>query len=117
MISLLSAVAALTMLIQQTLTMDATHYGTSYNGRTTACGTTYWSDDHTIAASGLHANGQPIWPCWTKLYIEGSHGDLEVTVVDRCRGCGYTKLDLSEAGVQQLCGQIATCRNVRVTPA
>lgn len=113
MFGLLSAVALLTSTLTQTLTMDATHYGYSYHGNRMGCpgAGTYNSYDPTIAAVGYNT-----WSCGTELLVEGSHGDLIVTVKDTCPGCGSKLIDLSEAGVQIVCGGVHTCRNVRVTP-
>lgn len=91
-------------------TMTATHYGESYNGRGTYCGTTYWSMDTTIVALG------PVYyssyPCGTAVTVTGPSGSIQASVQDRCGGCTY-QIDLSEAGITAVCGSLGSCE-VRV---
>lgn len=115
MINLLSTII---ILLQQSTTMSATHYGTSYQGRQMACvrGDTYQSNDPTIAAVGPTYR-YSIWPCGTQLHIQGPAGEQLVVVRDYCPGCSNyypEKIDLSEAGVLQVCGGIHSC-TVQVT--
>lgn len=94
---------------QETLT--ATHYGESYNGRGTYCGTTYWSMDTTIVALGPAFYSSH--PCGTTVTIVGTVGTILATVQDRCGGCTY-QVDLSEAGIIAVCGSLGSCQ-VEVT--
>lgn len=114
MINVLSYLVVLT----QSVVMGATHYGESYNGRQMACvrGDLYSSNDANIAAVGpTYRYGA--WPCGTNLEVQGPHGTIMVTVRDYCPGCSSyypEKIDLSEAGIQVVCGGIHSC-NVTVT--
>lgn len=114
---MINFLATLSMLLQSVV-MGATHYGESYNGRQMACvrGDTYSSNDTNIAAVGPTYR-YDAWPCGTQLEVQGPAGTIQVTVRDYCPGCSSyypEKIDLSEAGVLQVCGGIHSC-NVTVT--
>lgn len=88
----------------------ATHYGTSYNGSPLGCAGygTYSSSDTTILAVGYPYSLQ--WPCGAVLELEGPDGrSLTVIRQDTCPGCGSGLLDLSEAGITQVCGGLGGC--------
>lgn len=86
-----------------------THYGESYNGQPLGCGTgTYDSGDPSIIAVGPAQYRD--WPCGTVLVLRGPAGELRGVRQDACPGCGVNHLDLSEAGIAQVCGKGAgTC--------
>jgi hypothetical protein len=88
----------------------ATHYGVAYNGRTLGCGTGYYTSDNiSILAVGPSRNSE--WPCGTLLQICGPLACNLVTRHDACPGCSRNVVDLSEAGLDLLCGyQTSTCR-------
>lgn len=88
-----------------------THYGESYNGQRMGCGGIYSSNDTTIAAVGYPYNAA--WPCGTVLELEGPAGSLVVIRQDTCPGCGAGLIDLSEAGIIEVCGSLGGC-TVRV---
>lgn len=96
---------------------SATYYGHAgyYNGRTMACGGTYWASDPTIVAVG-YSRAQEL-PCGAQVLIEGPAGSLIATVSDRCPGCGHNTFDLSDEGNRQVCGVPAhTCTVVVSRP-
>lgn len=97
----------------QDVTFRATHYGESYNGRPLGCTGmgVYSSNDSSIAAVGYPYS--QTWPCGTVLELEGPAGTLTVIRQDTCPGCGADLIDLSEAGITQVCGSLGGCR-VRV---
>jgi expansin (peptidoglycan-binding protein) len=89
-----------------------THYGVTYNGYTMGCGPnpeTYTSDNPTIIAVSPADAGN--WPCGTSLRVCGPSGCIIGVRVDACPGCGPYHLDLSEAGIDKVCGdQGAVCK-------
>lgn len=95
--------------VQAQQTLRATHYGTSYNGSPLGCPGygTYSSSDPSIAAVGPPYYSQ--WPCGTVLELEGPAGTLVVIRQDSCPGCGSELIDLSEAGILQVCGSLGGC--------
>lgn len=90
-----------------------THYGYGYNGQSMGCYpyAPYSSSDTTIAAVGYPYT--EVWPCGTVLQLEGPAGSLTVIRQDTCPGCGAGMIDLSEAGLIQVCGSLGGC-TVRV---
>jgi hypothetical protein len=92
----------------------ATHYGYGYNGSPMGCYpyAPYNSSDTTIAAVGYPYTAQ--WPCGATVELEGVDGRrLTVIRQDTCPGCGAGMIDLSEAGLIQVCGSLGGC-TVRV---
>jgi hypothetical protein len=87
-----------------------THYGVSYNGFPLGCtGLPYSSENETIIAVGPMHEGA--WPCGTQLRICGTAGCIVGVRQDSCPGCGPYVLDLSEAGINLVCGdQASVCR-------
>jgi hypothetical protein len=87
-----------------------THYGVSYNGNRMGChGTPYSSENETIIAVGPADYGE--WPCGTTLRVCGPTGCVVGFRQDSCPGCGPNHLDLSEAGINTVCGdQAHVCR-------
>ena len=88
-----------------------THYGESYNGQRMGCGGIYYSSDISIAAVGYPYS--TAYPCGAVLELEGPGGTLTVIRQDTCPGCGSGLIDLSEAGIIQVCGSLGSC-TVRV---
>jgi hypothetical protein len=88
----------------------ATHYGVAYNGRTLSCGTGYYTSDNlTILAIGPSRHYE--WPCGTYLQVCGPLDCNLVVRHDSCPGCGRNLIDLSEAGLDYVCGyNTSTCR-------
>lgn len=85
----------------------ATHYGFEYNGRRMGCGDIYHSYDASIAAVALSIDKE--WPCGTQLEVIGPAGSIVVTRTDSCPGCSRNMIDLSESGIELVCGGIFTC--------
>ena len=80
-----------------------THYGESYNGQVLGCGGGYYSSDNaTIVAVG--PGRASAWPCGTMLQICGPVSCALAVRQDSCPGCSPYVLDLSEAGIGQVCG-------------
>ena len=80
-----------------------THYGESYNGQVLGCGYgSYSSTDATIVAVGPARSGS--WPCGTVLQICGPVKCTLAMRQDSCPGCSPYVLDLSEAGIGEVCG-------------
>ena len=88
----------------------ATHYGVAYNGRTLGCGTGYYtSENPSILAVGPTRSYE--WPGGTVLEICGHLACNLVVRQDACPGCSRNVVDLSESGLDMLCGyQTSTCR-------
>lgn len=103
-----------------------THYGESYNGGTLGCGNygnalaksrlyggvgdgIYRSSDPTIAAALQLPDGTRAYACGAVLDIVGSAGGIRVVVGDTCPGCAWNHIDLSEAGIEAVCGGRYTC--------
>lgn len=89
----------------------ATFYGYEYNGRRMGCGDIYYSSNPQIAAVDPTHYG--VWSCGTQLEVIGPAGSIIVTRTDSCPGCSSNMIDLSESGIESVCGIIATC-NVTV---
>jgi hypothetical protein len=87
-----------------------THYGVSYNGSPMGCdGTLYTSENPTIIAVGPALDYD--WPCGTQLRICGPVDCMVGMRQDSCPGCTAYVLDLSEAGINLVCGdQAEVCR-------
>ena len=86
-----------------------THYGVGFQGQTMGCEAAGPYDTHNpwiiavAPSSGLH--------CGDLVYISGPAGANTGIVLDTCGGCGPTNLDLSEAGIERICGpEAGTCR-------
>lgn len=94
------------MTLSLSMEFRATHYGESFNGRGMYCGGTYWSSDKTIVAVGPAHYGD--LPCGTQLIVEGPVGTIDAVVQDHCGGC-TTQIDLSEAGIIEVCGSLGGC--------
>lgn len=87
-----------------------THYGESYNGQPLGCtGRPYSSSDATIAASAWRPDGSRPYRCGQLLYVAGPAGGITVTVQDACPGCAWNHIDLSESGIEAVCGGRFTC--------
>src|SRR3989344_4157679 len=84
----------------------ATHYGESYNGQPLGCGTGEYSSDNPEILAVSPSRYQE-WPCGTRLRITNPANSaiLEVVRHDACPGCGHNTIDLSEKGLDILCGQ------------
>lgn len=90
-----------------TSTYRATHYGISYQGQTMGCGGRYDTNNPAILAVGppLYAST----PCGTQFQITGPAGTIIVQRTDSCPGCSNQLIDLSEAGITQVCGSLGSC--------
>lgn len=88
---------------------EATRYGESYNGLPLGCGTgDYSSGDTDIVAVGPARYAD--WPCGTGFTICGSNSCILAHRQDACPGCGANHLDLSEAGIEAVCGpEVGRC--------
>lgn len=92
-----------------------THYGTSYNGQVLGCGYgDYSSDDPTIVAVGPSRSAS--WPCGTLLQICGPVKCMIAMRQDSCPGCSAYVLDLSEAGIGEVCGAATDVCQATVNP-
>lgn len=90
-------------------TYRATHYGTSYQGQTMGCGGRYNTTDTTILAVPPSLYNIP---CGTQFQITGPAGTIIVQRTDSCPGCDRSSprmIDLSEAGIIQVCGSLGSC--------
>jgi hypothetical protein len=87
-----------------------THYGVSYNGSPMGCyGYPYTSENTTIIAVGPVQDD--VWPCGTQLRVCGPAGCIVGMRQDSCPGCTSYGLDLSESGINLVCGdQAHVCR-------
>lgn len=68
---------------------------------------TYNTNDVTIIAVGPAYYAQ--YPCGTPLLIEGQAGSIIGVRKDSCPDCTY-QIDLSEAGIRQVCGSLGSCQ-------
>jgi hypothetical protein len=91
----------------------ATHYGVGYEtGEScghpgTPCGLgctgePYRSGDASIVAVGAVLNA--VAPCGTPIQVCGAAGCIDGVRVDSCGGCTGYWVDLSEAGIESVCG-------------
>jgi hypothetical protein len=93
--------------------IKVTHYGIDYNGLTLGCGNGYYtSENETIVAVGPERHSE--WPCGTPLQICGPYGCISASRQDACPGCSANVLDLSEAGIDRVCGDNASVCNAQV---
>ena len=88
------------------LGFHATHYGVSYNGGSLGCGTGEYSSTNERILAAPPARDKE-WPCGTVLRITNpANGQsIEVERHDSCPGCGPNTVDLSESGLDILCGK------------
>lgn len=93
---------------------SATHYGASFNGSPMGCGGVYSSSDATIIAVSPARYAE--WPCGTSLQVCGAAGCIVGLRKDACPGCGPNQIDLSEAGLAQVCGPAASSCSVTIKP-
>ena len=90
-------------------TYQATHYGTSYQGRTMANGQPYDTNNTRILAVPPSMYSVPMG---TRFTVTGPAGSIEVERTDSCPGCDTRTprlLDLSEAGIIAVCGSLGSC--------
>lgn len=88
----------------------ATHYGISYQDQPLGCGTgVYQTDDPSIVA--VSPERYRDWPCGTLLRVCGRGGCISAIRQDACPGCAVNQLDLSEYGIDIVCGapESSTC--------
>jgi hypothetical protein len=77
--------------------------GRNYEGRRMGCsGAPYRSADASIVAVGPERYRE--WPCGTALRVSGPAGSIVVVRQDACPGCSANHVDLSEAGIETVCG-------------
>ena len=99
--------------ISSTIEGIATHYGYSYSGQTMGCGGVYSPSDPRIIAVGTAREG--VWGCGALLNVCGSGGCVVGIRQDSCPGCGRNHLDLSEAGIADVCGVGAEVCDITIT--
>jgi hypothetical protein len=71
------------------------------------CGGVYDTNDTSIVAVG--PSYYAAWPCGTPLVVCGAGGCIAGRRVDSCPGCVGRWVDLSEAGIIAVCGQLGRC--------
>jgi hypothetical protein len=80
-----------------------THYGTRFNGGQLGCwGGPYTSEDISIIAVAPSRNKQ--WRCGMLMNVCGPGGCIVGVRQDTCPGCETNHLDLSEEGLDAVCG-------------
>jgi hypothetical protein len=80
-----------------------THYGTRFSGRTLGCGDgTYTSEDVSIIAVPTARNKQ--WRCGMLMEVCGPNACIVGVRQDTCPGCETNHLDLTEQGLDLVCG-------------
>ncbi|CAF1594749.1 unnamed protein product [Didymodactylos carnosus] len=98
-----------------TFSGEATHYSVSVGY--TACGTLH--GDHEMLAALNAAQFDPHTPsgnpnkntlCQRQAQVTGPQGNVVVRIVDKCPGCRYGDLDLSEAAFRQAVGPLGIGR-------
>jgi hypothetical protein len=91
----------------------ATHYGSQYNGQTLGCGAgIYVSSDPSIIAVGP-AHYRDLG-CGSVVRVCGSAGCVVGVRQDSCPGCTGAVVDLSEAGIDLVCGPGASACPVTI---
>jgi hypothetical protein len=86
-----------------TISGVVTRYGRSYAGQSLGCGTgVYDPEEPAIIAVGPSRNSD--WPCGAVLRVCGPGGCIVGVRHDSCPGCGPYVIDLSEAGIEIVCG-------------
>jgi hypothetical protein len=88
-----------------------THYGENFNGRKLGCSKLgyYASDDPSIVAVSPERAAE--MPCGTLLEVCGPGGCQVMARKDTCPGCSAFVFDLSEAGIDKVCGVgVGVCR-------
>jgi hypothetical protein len=89
--------------VEEATQVKVTHYGTRFSGRTLGCGDgVYASHDVTIVAVSPDRNKQ--WRCGYLLEICGEGGCIVGVRQDTCPGCGTNHVDLTEQGLDLVCG-------------
>ena len=84
--------------------VKVTHYGTRFSGRKLGCGDgLYASEDLTIVAVASDRNKQ--WRCGFLMEICGEGGCIIGMRLDTCPGCGTNHVDLTEEGLDAVCGK------------
>ncbi|KAL6852615.1 hypothetical protein ACO1O0_007162 [Amphichorda felina] len=73
-----------------------------------ACGQTNGPGELIVAVSASRYDQQNL--CGKKIKVQGSRGEVVVTVVDRCAGCARDDLDLSPAAFKQAIGDLGIGR-------
>ena len=86
---------------------NATRYADSLEGNTMACGGTFDQDNAFVIAVSLQYD--KTWPCGTQLEVCGPVACMTGVRTDTCPGCPGADIDLSRAGVQQVCGNQGGC--------
>ncbi|CAF1060441.1 unnamed protein product [Didymodactylos carnosus] len=98
-------------LVKRANSGQATYY--TVGGGYTACGSRH-NDNEAIAALNS-AQFDPQTPggnpnrntlCNRRVRVNGPKGSVEVSIVDRCPGCGWGSLDLSPSAFQRIAGSL-----------
>lgn len=102
----------------------ATHYGAGYQGSRMGCagaGSYDTANPRILAVAPHHYEPRPgyeHWPCGTMFEITGPCGTSACTLVtprtDSCPGCAPSTIDLSEAGLQRVCGSASGVCSVTI---
>jgi hypothetical protein len=88
---------------RQQLLGYATHYGTQYNGQPLGCGAGLYSSADPSIIAIAPANYRD-WGCGAIMRVCGSNGCIVGIREDSCPGCTTNVVDLSEAGIDLVCG-------------
>lgn len=109
MINLAPVVAAIVAALYGCIPHVATHYSASFEGGTLYCGRDIYGTYNPADVSTVAVAAGSDYECGDRLLIIGSEGIVIGVVKDRCGGCGYRHLDLSIAGMIEVCGAAGVC--------